>query len=241
MKLFKLPILVVALLAVSGCQQMDSLVDKTSTAMTNTGNSIGNWMEKGALSGFDNISNKSIRDKFLWLEKTDNGRTNVQLAKPLIAAKFKQDKRTSDALYLVSNVNHESNFSEANRQIRNGIYKSEGDLAAKYFVDQAKAQGHEVHVYKSMLSGKVNSGFVQRVNKDHVGTSNLFDVDPVFVEYDKNKRPVAIMTRSWQSIAGIGVDSYLFTNIYFGSDGMRWFENNFSNIELQNNLLRIYK
>lgn len=240
MKGILFPILGVIALTVSGCQQIDNMVDKTSSTISNTGNSIGNWMEKGALDGFEAMTHKSIRDKFLWLEKADNGRTKVQLAKPLIAAKFEQKKRMSTGLFLVSYVNHESNYAEANRKIRNGIYNSEQDLAAKYFVDQAKANGHEVHVYKSYLSGKVNSGLAQQINS-YKGASNLYDVDPVFVEYDKSKRPVAIMTRSWQTLAGIGVDSRIYTNIYFGQDALRWFENSFTNSQLQDALLRIYK
>lgn len=46
------------------------------------------------------------------------------------------------------------------------------------------------------------------------------------------------MTRSWQTIAAIGVASRIYTNIYFGEATMRWFENNFSNRYLENALIR---
>lgn len=72
------------------------------------------------------------------------------------------------------------------------------------------------------------------------GAQNRYDVDPAFVEFDKNGSPVAIMTRSWQTISAIGVDSRLYTNIYFAQDALRWFENNFSNRYLEDSLLRKY-
>ncbi len=62
-----------------------------------------------------------------------------------------------------------------------------------------------------------------------------------FVEFDKEGSPVAIMTRSWQTISAIGVDSRIYTNIYFTQDTLRWFENNFSNRYLKDSLIRIYK
>lgn len=224
----------------SGCQTIESVTD-SSIKTFNTGKSrIGDWMEKSSLDQYENTTHKGIRDKFLWVEQVDNGRKVVQLAKPLIAANYKIEKRNINSLFLVTYVNHEANFIEANRKINNGIYNSEQDLAAKYFVDQAKANGHEVRVYKSVISKRVNDGLAQ-VIKEFSGAANLYDVDPVFVEYDKDKRVVAIMTRSWQTISAIGVDSRIYTNIYFGGDGIRWFENNFSNSYLDNALLRVYR
>lgn len=229
MKIKGLVLVLTSALLFTGCQTVTQGTTK-----------LGDWMEKSSLNEFEQITHKGIRDKFLWIEQQENGRKRVQLAKPLIAAKFGIEKRNVNSLFLVHYVNHEANFIEANRKIENGIYNSEQDLAAKYFVDQAKANGHEVRVYKSKISGRVNNGLVQPI-KEINGASNLYDVDPVFVEYDKDKRVVAIMTRSWQTISGIGVDSRIYTNIYFGGDGLRWFENNFSNSYLSDNLLRVYR
>lgn len=240
MKLKGVLAILTSTLLFTGCQTVQSIGDSTVKSITKGTSSIGDWMESSSLKEFENMSHKGIRDKFLWIEEQENGRKRVQLAKPLIAANFKQEKRSINYLFLVLNANHEANFVEANRRIINGIYNSEKDLAAKYFVDQARANGHEVRVYKSAISGRVNYGLVQPI-KQFEGAHNLYDVDPVFVEYDKNGRVKAIMTRSWQTLAGIGVDSRIYTNIYFGGEGLRWFENSFSNSYLQDNLLTVYR
>lgn len=224
----------------SGCQTVESVTSSTMNSLNQGASKFGDWMEKSSINEFENTTHKGIRDKFLWIDVNENGRKVVRLAKPLIASNFKIEKRSINSLFLVTYVNHEANFVEANRKIKNGIYNSEQDIAAKYFVDQAKANGHEVRVYKSSISGRVNNGLAQAI-KEINGASNLYDVDPVFVEYDKEKRVVAIMTRSWQTISAIGVDSRIYTNIYFGGDGLRWFENNFGNNYLENALLRVYR
>lgn len=229
-----------AALFFTGCQSVQTVADSTKKSFNQGTTKFGDWMEKSSLNEYENITHKGIRDKFLWIEQQENGRKRVQLAKPLIAAKYGIEKKNINSLFLVTYVNHEANFIEANRKIKNGIYNSEQDLAAKYFVDQARANGHEVRVYKSAISGRVNNGLVQPI-KEFSGAANLYDNDPVFVEYDKDKRVVAIMTRSWQTISAIGVDSRIYTNIYFGGDGLRWFENNFSNSYLDNALLRVYR
>lgn len=240
MKLNGLVLALSSAMLFTGCQSVENLTDSTKKSFNQGTNKLGDWMEKSSLSEYENTTHKGIRDKFLWVEQQENGRNKVQLAKPLIAAKYKIEKKSINSLFLVTYVNHESNFIEANRKIKSGIYNSEQDLAAKYFVDQAKAKGHEVRVYKSAISGRVNNGLAQAI-KEINGAANVYDNDPVFVEYDKDMRVTAIMTRSWQTISAIGVDSRIYTNIYFGGDGLRWFENNFSNSYLADALLRVYR
>lgn len=154
--------------------------------------------------------------------------------------KFKLEKRTMVSIYLEKYINHEANFNEANRKINNGIYISEKDLASKMFIDQALVKGHQVRMYKKNINGDLNRGLVQSITEFN-GAVNRYDVDPAFVEFDKDGSPIAIMTRSWQTISAIGVDSRIYTNIYFTQDAMRWFENNFSNRYLEDSLIRTYK
>ena len=224
----------------TGCQQIDSISNSTANTFNKGKNAFGDWVEKSSFNEFQQMTNTSIRDKFLFYVNDERDRKVVYLAKPLVASGFNIEKRTTGTIHLVKLVNHEGTFAEANRRINNGIYNSEKDLPAKYFVDQARAQGHEVRVYKSFLSSQVNGGLVQ-VIKDFDGANNRYDVDPVYVEFNKENRPVAIMTRSWQTLAGIGVDSRIYTNIYFAQDGLRWFENRFTNSTLDNALLRVYR
>ena len=44
-----------------------------------------------------------------------------------------------------------------------------------------------------------------------------------------------------QSLSAIGVDSRLFTSIYFGEAATNWFQNYFTNYYLENALQRVYK
>ncbi|MDC5511754.1 hypothetical protein NRA54_19320, partial [Acinetobacter baumannii] len=97
------------------------------------------------------------------------------------------------------------------------IYISEKDLAAKMFIEQALAKGNEVKQYKKNINALINQGLKQPITEFN-GASNRYDVDPVLIEFDKSGSPVAIMSRTWQTISAIGVDSRIYTNIYFGNE-----------------------
>ena len=99
--------------------------------------------------------------------------------------KFKLEKRTMGSIHLEKYINHEANFNEANRKINNGIYISEKDLASKMFIEQALAKGHQVRMYKKNINTDLNRGLVQSITEFN-GAQNRYDVDPAFVEFDKN-------------------------------------------------------
>lgn len=221
--------LVVFATGFTGCQT----IEKASTA-------ISTAISKQQEDMFNNMVNTKIRDAFFYTTRNEKGVFDIHLAKPLVAADFQIKSKDKGTIFLRKDVNHEGNAQEALRRMRSGVYNSEKDLPAKYFVDQAKAQGHEVRVYKSYISGKVNAGLRQEVVQ-FSGATNTFDNDPVFVEFDKEGRAVAIMTRTWQTAENIGAMNVIFTNIYFARDGLVWFENNFSNSYLDSALLRVYR
>lgn len=212
-----------------GCQTL-----KTATS------ALSNAMSKQQESLYNGITNTNIRDKFFYTTHNEGESFQIHLAKPLVAAGFQIKKKDSNTLFLRKDVNHEGNVEDAFRQMRNGIYNSEKDLVAKYFVDQARAQGHEVRVYKKYVGATVNSVLRQEV-VEFSGATNTFDNDPAFVEFDKSGHAVAIMTRTWQTAENIGVMNVIFTNIYFGRDALDWFENSFSNSYLDDALLRVYR
>lgn len=230
MKKILLSVLVVAATTgFTGCQT----IEKASTA-------ISSAISKQQEDMFNNMANTKIRDAFFYTSRTEKGAFEMNLAKPLVAAGFQIKTKDRGSIFLRKDVNHEGNAEEALRRIRTGIYNSEKDLPAKYFVDQAKSQGHEVRVYKSYISGRVNAGLRQEVVEFN-GATNTFDNDPVFVEFDKQGRAIAIMTRTWQTAENVGAMNVIFTNIYFARDGLTWFENNFSNSYLDAALLRVYR
>ena len=222
-----------------GCQQMQTVTDSTTGAISKGITAYDGWVSKGTQRVWDEMLNKDIRNKFLVLSSRSDNNVII-LNQSLLNDKFKLEKRTMGSIYLEKYINHEANFNEANRKINNGIYISEKDLVSKMFIEQALAKGHQVRMYKKNINSDLNRGLVQSITEFN-GAANRYDVDPAFVEFDKNDSPIAIMTRSWQTISAIGVDSRIYTNIYFTQDAMRWFENNFSNRYLADSLIRTYK
>ena len=222
-----------------GCQQMQTVTDSTTGAISKGITAYDGWVSKGTQRVWDEMLNKDIRNKFLVLSSRSDNNVII-LNQSLLNDKFKLEKRTMGSIYLEKYINHEANFNEANRKINNGIYISEKDLVSKMFIEQALAKGHQVRMYKKNINSDLNRGLVQSITEFN-GAANRYDVDPAFVEFDKNDSPIAIMTRSWQTISAIGVDSRIYTNIYFTQDAMRWFENNFSNRYLEDSLIRTYK
>ena len=222
-----------------GCQQIQTAADSTTGAISKGVSAYDGWVSKGTQRVWDEMLNKDIRNKFLVLSSLSDNNVII-LNQSLMNDKFKLEKRTMGSIYLEKYINHEANFNEANRKINNGIYISEKDLASKMFIEQALAKGHQVRMYKKNINSDLNRGLVQSITEFN-GAVNRYDVDPAFVEFDKDGSPVAIMTRSWQTISAIGVDSRIYTNIYFAQDALRWFENNFSNRYLEDSLIRTYK
>lgn len=229
-------ILVVTL---AGCQQMQQAANSTITSISKGVQAYDGWIGKGSVKAWGEMRDENIRNKFLVLS-SESENNSITLNQVLLNDKYKLEKRTFDAIFLEKYITHQANFSEANRRIDNGIYISEKDLAAKLFIEQALARGNEVRMYKKSVNAAINNNLRQAITNFN-GASNRYDADPVFVEFDKNGSPVSIMTRSWQTISAIGVDSRIYTNIYFGKDMMRWFENNYSNRYLENNFLRTYR
>lgn len=222
-----------------GCQHIQTVADRTTGAISKGITAYDGWVSKGTQRLWDEMLNKEIRNKFLVLSNRSDNNVII-LNQSLMNDKFKLEKRTMGSIHLEKYINHEANFNEANRKINNGIYISEKDLASKMFIEQALAKGHQVRMYKKNINSDLNRGLVQSITEFN-GAANRYDVDPAFVEFDKEGSPVAIMTRSWQTISAIGVDSRIYTNIYFAQDALRWFENNFSNRYLEDSLIRVYK
>lgn len=232
-------IIFTALTAISlgGCQHMQDAANTTMGTVSKGIQAYDGWVSKGRKRVWDEMANPAIRDKFLVLNQNSNGNNQMKLNPLLVNDKFELKERNFSTIYLEKYVFQESNFDEANRRIRNGAYISEKDLAAKLFIEQALAQGHEVRMYKASLNAEINQHLKQTII-EFKGAQNNYGFDPVFIEFDQTGSPVAIMTRSWQTVSVIGVASRVYTNIYFGQATMRWFENNFSNRYLENTLIR---
>lgn len=233
-------ILTVGVLTLSGCQSMQ-----------NTTNGVSDWSGR-LVQGFnkmssdsqrrlyDSMTNTSIRDAFFYPTTDEKGLFEMNFAKPLVAAGYTLEKRNANSIFFWIDANWSGTFEEAVADVNRGRYNSAQDLAAKYYVDQAKKRGHTVRVYKKYISSDVNRGLKQEVEPFN-GAITIFGADPVFVEYDKNEQPFSIMTRSWLIAQNIGTTSRMMTNIYFSREAADWFANNFSNNYLNGALLRVYK
>lgn len=222
-----------------GCQQMQQAASSTVTSISKGVQAYDGWIGKGNIKAWGEIRDENIRNQFLVISSA-NQNNSITLKPVLLNDKYKLEKRTFDAIFLEKYITHQANFSEANRRIDNGIYASEKDLAAKLFIEQALSRGNEVRMYKRGMNAALNKSLRQEITAFN-GASNRYDADPALIEFDKNGSPVSIMTRSWQTISAIGVDSRIYTNIYFGADMMRWFENNYSNHYLDSNYIRTYR
>lgn len=213
----------------SGCQTFNELSDGVSQYVAN-----------GHKSLYDNIVNKDIRNAFLIPLTTDKGLFNYSLAKPLVAAKFKIHKINTGMLVIEHFTSAYGETQDALKAIRIRQYNAAADLPAKYFVDQARAHGNTVIVYKAAISGSINAGLWQPPI-EFKGSFANYGNEPVFVEFDKTGSPIAIMTRTWQTHENIGTGNTLYTNIYFARDALTWFQNNFSNSYLDNYTMKIYR
>lgn len=224
----------------SGCQQMQTMADSTVSTISKGIDAYDGWIEKGHVRLWGMFENQNIRDTYLLIEDRGEGKGAIKLNPKLLADKYKLEKRSFDAIFLEKYIGHYSNFGDANRKINSAVYVSEKDLAAQMFIEQARKNGNEVRLYKSSVNRDINR-FMGQAITEFQGAQNRYDADPAFVEFDKNGSPVAMMTRSWQTISAIGVDSRIYTNIYFGKDALRTFENNFGNKYLEDNLIRVIK
>lgn len=225
---------------VSGCQQIETAKQVATQKLNQGVGAIEKFNSNGTQRTWDEFENKSIRDKFLTLTTTENGSKRIAINPLLAKEKFTLMKRTESFLFLETYVLHEANFAEANRKIRMGAYISEKDLAAKLFVEQALAQGHEVRVYKAPVNKELNK-YLKQYPVEFKGAENQYGIDNAFIEFDKTGSAVAIMTRSWQTISTIGVDSRIYTQIYYSPEALRAFENGLGNKFLEDNLLRSIK
>lgn len=235
-KQIKIAVLITVLGSLMGCESTGS---SQGGFLANTMNAIAESAERQTVERWDNASNKTMRDAFLVKEINEKGRSTISLVKPLLDVQFKLDKHTTSSIFLRSELKNLPSMSDVDSYISRGIYNTEQDLASKYFIEQARKQGHVVKVYRPALAGDINRGLIQRAEPMN-NAYPVYGAEPALVEYDKDGRPVAIMTRTWLKTQLVWVNAWLYTNIYTSGDGIRWFENNFGNDVLANNLMRTY-
>lgn len=168
----------VAGFSLSGCQQMQNAANSTMGSVSKGLQAYDGWVSKGTQRVWDEMVNPAIRDKFLVLTQSKNGNNQIKLNPLLVNDKFELKERNFSTIYLEKYVLQESNFDEANRRIRNGAYISEKDLAAKLFVEQALAQGHELRIYKASVNADINQQLKQTI-VEFKGAQNNYGFDPL--------------------------------------------------------------
>ena len=100
-----------------------------------------------------------------------------------------------------------------------------------------KKRGNTVKIYRPLMTKKLNQLFTQPFEPMQQ-TAEWYSKDIALIEFDNNNRPVSIMTRAHQAFTTIGVNSSMYTTIFFGNGNMRHFENNVSNSLLEDAYLR---
>lgn len=238
----KLGLILLITAAVTGCSTAPITMNGHTVNHKGIFAGFNNMLDKASLDIYNEISNKPLRDAFLMVEPDVNGGVSVIPVKPLLAAGFIKDKiKSEDGLFgFELRKWYDSDGNVVRNHIRNNDYRSDADLAAKYFVDQARSQGHTVRQYNSRIADRVNDRLVTLGAQPEKNIENIWAKDPVFVEYDANNRVVAFMTRKWQVTQMFAYQASMYTNIYFGQTATQWFEKEFDNADLSQSLMRKY-
>lgn len=118
-------------------------------------------------------------------------------------------------------------------------YDSNNDLVVQTYIKNAKNNANTIKVYKSLLA----KDLVRIMPLPRITSKNSYkyDLDNIFIEFDKNNRIVSALMKVHVIFHGSqGKTHSLYSMIYFGSLA-RKIENNISNKALENAYLREYK
>jgi hypothetical protein len=137
-------------------------------------------------------------------------------------------------------------YREANLQIvvqamRGYAYSPMDDEIGQRYITLAQSRGNSIKLYKPALGGLLNKMLNQnfRLPRGDKGTYEWINSDNVLIEYSPSGQIVSVMTRSHQASVSFGVNSYQYTNFYFGPATGRYIENHIANQNFENNFIRV--
>lgn len=204
----------------------------------------------GCVGGLKQIVTEQQQERYQVAAKNDK-----EMLSAFVAAPVSKDQRpalVSDlsgkgiSLDFSANAVHLKNkmfsvqpsYGVLKNEYRNYSNVSEADAIATKFVETAKKRGNKVKLYRPAM-GKVmakifNPGFNQLK-----GSVYMYGVDPVLIEVDNSNRPVAFLSRAHHLGNYLGWQSWMYSNVYFGANMTRHFENNVRPSVLEANFIRL--
>ena len=210
----------------AGCAQMKAIGDK-----------IENMQAESRLKSYSAVQDRFLVDSLYEISK--DGKTH-NIIPSLGSEGYRLTELSPNALIGKKNMFSTNNMSQMASAMNSYSYDSESDSLSKAYIEMALKRGNTVKVFKTAMTKKVNSMFKQPFT--HMEKSaEWYDRDVTLIEFDNTSRPVSILLRGHQAQTSLGVSSYLYSSILFGSSNMRYFENKVPNSFFTDMLLREIK
>lgn len=195
---------------------------------------------KKKLELYQKSSDKALLDQFYFL--SEDGKEE-SLNKELVqnSKEFEFQQVSVNSVTLRKLMYREGNMGSVVQGMRGYNYSPMSDEVGKRYIAFASARGNVVKIYKPTLGNLINSMLAQHfyLQHDDRNTAEWIGVDNALVEYSSDGKMISVMTKSHQANITMGVNSYQYTNIYFGNQITQLLENKIGNNEFENNFLRV--
>lgn len=195
---------------------------------------------KKKLEVYQKSSDKALVDQFYFLSE-DGKEEGLNKEFAQNAKEFEFQQLSVDSFTLRKLMYREGNMGSVVQGMRGYNYSPVSDEIGKRYIAFASSRGNVVKIYKPTLGNLINSMLAQHfyLRHDDRNTAEWIGVDNALVEYSTDGKMVSVMTKSHQANITMGVNSYQYTNIYFGNQITQLLENKIGNNEFDNNFLRV--
>lgn len=194
---------------------------------------------KQKLDAYKLTTDKQLVDQFYYLsaDGKDEGLNKELTGK---TKSFEFQKLTPSSLTVRQLMYREGNMQSVMQAMSRYNYSPMDDEIGQRYVAFAQSRGNVVKLYKPALGAQLNQIFAQNFYLQHdKNTAEFVGSDNVLIEYSPSGQIVSVMTRSHQAIISIGVQSYQYINLYFGSGNVQVIENRIANQSFENNFIRV--
>lgn len=189
---------------------------------------------KQKLEAYQSVVDKPLVDSFYSLSA--DGKTE-SLVDELNKDHFEVGGLTSNSITFKKGMYKESNMGIITEDMNNYNYDSASDILAAKYSTFAKSRGNTVRLYKPKMNAIINTMYKQPFN--HMQQSaEWYDRDNALIEVDKSGATVSFLVRAHQAMTSLGVTSYQYATIFFGSGNSRNLDNRTNNTDLQNFFMR---
>lgn len=194
---------------------------------------------KQKLEAYKQTTDKPLLDQFYFL--SEDGKEEG-ISKEVVGKTkaFEFQKLTPSSLTVRQLMYREGNMQSVMQAMSRYNYSPMDDVIGQRYVAFAQSRGNVVKLYKPALGALLNQLMAQNFYLQHdKNTAEWIGVDNVLIEYSPTGQIVSLMTRSHQAIVSLGVQSYQYINLYFGSGNAQVIENRMANSNFDNNFIRV--